>query len=328
MDEAKRRELEARRSGQRERNSASRREGKIARRLASCAVPHELTDEGIWTPDYLPVTATRIYWEGAPDPARWTYCETYKARVDTIRGMVEEVAKPGDLLRFSYDSGFESDFTILAGDALQRPVLSILLASRRTIWITSFPQQWLIEWGEYHTARLAKPPPGFGEQQAAREAAYLAPLTDLLRARGIVSITTSALNPNGPRPPAVALELRRESWSNLRRSLSEGIDKRAGGPLSAMLALRKVLEPFLIQRTAPDGAIVVDLLARDAPRLQLPRQGLIDCLPGLYRLLHRSPADTADAPIATPKLWLYANGGDWLLEIDNSGSHITVRATG
>ncbi len=328
MVEAKRRELEARRAAQRERAAQPAPEGAIVRRLARCGVPHTLTNEGIWTPDYLPVTAIRIYWEGAPDPARWDYCETYKRRIDTIRGMIEEVARPDDLLRVSYDSGFESNFTILASDALRRPVLSIVLASRHTTWITSYPNQWLIEWGDYHTARLAKPPPGFSEELAARDAAYFAPLTELLRSKGVPSVMTPAYNPNGPQPPAVVLKLRMGGWSTLERSLSRGIEKTGGGPLMHMLALRRTLEPFLAEQLAPTAAVVVDLLGRGAPRLQLPWEGLMDCIPGLYRLLHRRGEDAPGGPIETDKVRLYADGEEWLVEIVDTGAYITVRGFG
>ncbi|NCP10810.1 MAG: hypothetical protein GW859_02445 [Sphingomonadales bacterium] len=328
MDEAKRRELEARRAAHRDRAAEPRPQGAIVRRLARCGIAHTPTDEGIWTPPYLPVTAIRIFWEGAPDPARWDHCETYKQRIDTIRGMIEEVVRPDDLLRFSYDSGFESNFTIRASDALRRPVLSIVLASRRTTWITSYPNLWLIEWGDYHTARLAKPPPDFSEELAARDAAYFAPLTELLQARGVPSVMTPAYNPNGPQPPAVVAKLRMAGWSTLKRSLSRGIEKAGGGPLTHMLALRRTLEPFLAERLAPTAAVVVDLLGRGTPRLQLPWEGLIDNLPGLYRLLHRRGEDAPGGPIETDMVRLYADGEDWLVEIADSGAYISVRGLG
>ena len=108
-----------------------------------------------------------MWWPDSPEPADIDHCWlndevdpkgtlTAQLRVDVIRRMIERATAPDTEIRFGYDTGFETDVALRASDAIAN--LDVLLDFGWTIWITGYPENWLIEMNRDHIARLALPP--------------------------------------------------------------------------------------------------------------------------------------------------------------------------
>ena len=74
--------------------------------------------------------------------------------------MIARATGPDTTIRFSYDTGLETDVALAASDGIAH--LDVLLDFGWTIWITGYPENWLIELDGEHIARLALPPGSSG----------------------------------------------------------------------------------------------------------------------------------------------------------------------
>lgn len=324
MDPDRRKQLEAKRAAAREKAADPEHqpiEGDIVPRLRERGIPHRVPGGGVWTPPFLKVTSTRIFWEGSPPAARAELCETLQERVAAVRNMLEQVAGPEDLLRFSYD-GWASPVEIGMADAL--PVLDILLDEHRTIWITSKPKNWLIECGDYNTVQLALPPPVDPQEQArkaARDRAYVAPLARALAASGQPFRLFAHDDPERPAFANLGM-FRGLGWSAVEKTLSAGV---ARGEYSAV---SDCIAPFIAGRAPGSTEIVVELFDQGAPKLVVAADALLEHVEPLIDTAIRYDPDAPGGEISLSMVHIYESGSNWLVEISANGPYWTVRGTG
>ena len=101
-----------------------------------------------WTPDWVPYGYSRIAWEKAT-PAEVTWAkEDDEAREVSFASALERCSKPNDSLLLVYEG--QQAFIRTSHDAVMRHVQTVLEQvniSGSPLWVTSPPDQWLIEVG-------------------------------------------------------------------------------------------------------------------------------------------------------------------------------------
>jgi hypothetical protein len=171
MDPEKRKQLEERRAALKATPPPPSVKGTIIPRLVERGVPHEPRFDGIWTPPHIRIAGNGVWWPDCPEPADSVYCwlndaddpdgsRTAQKRIDVIGAMIARATAPDTTIRFSYDTGLETDVALAASDGIAH--LDVLLDFGWTIWITGYPENWLIELDGEHIARLALPPGSSG----------------------------------------------------------------------------------------------------------------------------------------------------------------------
>ena len=261
MDVERRKELERRRAAAKE-NAKYEIEGTIITRLRKRGVSVEPRSDGIWTPAYIRVAGNKLWWPDSPLPIEEEWCGTTShddptgsnrqvLRQKTIARMLARAAAPDTVVRFSYDTGFETSAALRADDAIAN--LDVLLDFNWTIWITARPQNWLIELDRGDVARLAMPPhitPMEEARNAAKLRQWTAPLADELTAHGA---PFTIVRDNDPEKPDGLDSFTWSDWGKLGKALKKIVDP------GDILGLRQIVMEFLSARVADDQRVAVTL---------------------------------------------------------------------
>ena len=278
MDPERRKQLEERRAAAKA-NPRREIEGTIIPRLMERGVPLEPRFDGIWTPAYIRVTGNKLWWPDSPPPVEMEWCGTterddpdgskqFVLRQQVIAGMLERATGPDTQVRFSYDTGFETDLVIKASDALAN--LDVLLDFGWTIWITSRAENWLIELNRDDTARLATPPQVTAMEKTRDEAKirqWTEPLAGELEKHGV---PFTIIRDNDPAKPDALLLGRNWDWGKMPKSLKKIVEPGNADEL------RDIIVQFLAPRIGEHGQVVLTLgiMLRDelegAPFVVLP----------------------------------------------------------
>ncbi|NCP19766.1 MAG: hypothetical protein GW855_11480 [Erythrobacter sp.] len=337
MDPTKRKQLEARRAALRE-APPRKVEGTIIPRLAARGIAHEPRFDGIWTPPYLRVSGNGIWWPDCPAPADSDHCWlndkidpkgtlTAQKRIDVIKRMIEQATGPDTLIRFNYDSGFETHVSLKAGDAIAN--LDVLLDFGWTIWITGYPENWLIELSRDNVAQLALPPELSAEEIARRDAMaqlFASPLPETLTELGI---GYELIRDDDPRRPRRPRHVYNDTHGSEKETLRKIVDPGDIDGLQAMV------NEFVEARCDADVTLVATVGMYGVPHnkvgspyVLMPHTAL---LPAFHSLVAMGNRDIAQEPLAGVSLShveLWSKTGDWLLTIQFDNPYWRIRAWG
>ena len=337
MDPERRKQLDERRAALRE-APPRRVEGTIIPRLAERGVPHEPRFDGIWTPPYIRVAGNGVWWPDSPEPADIDHCWlndevdpngtlTAQLRVDVIRRMIERATAPDTEIRFGYDTGFETDVALRASDAIAN--LDVLLDFGWTIWITGYPENWLIEMNRDDIARLALPPELSPEEDARLDALaqlYAFPLTQTLADLGIEHELVRDDDPRHPRRP-------RHVYNDKRGIEKESL-KKVVDP-SDIDALQTLVSTFVEARCEGDAMLVATVgmygvphNRTGSPYVLMPRTALVPAFHSLVAMGYREIEQEPLAGVSLSHIELWCTSGNWLLTVDFDDPFWKIRGWG
>lgn len=338
MDAKRRKQLEERRAAAKANPPPPPIEGTIIPRLVARGVPHEPRFDGIWTPPYLRVSGNGIWWPDCPEPADQDHCWlsdeddrkgllTAQLRVDVIGRMLRQATGPETTVRFGYDTGFETDLALKASDAIAN--LDVLLDFGWTIWITGYPENWLIEMNRDHVARLVLPPVLSPEEDARRDALaalYASPLPETLAELGVAYELVRDDDPQSPRRPR---HVYNDSRGGEKESLRSIVDQ---GDIDALQAL---VTGFVEDRAQGDATLVATVGIYGVPHNELgspyvlmPASALAPAFHALVAMGNRHIEEEPLAGTTLRKFELWEKDGDWLLTVAFENPFWKIRAWG
>lgn len=336
MDPERRKQLEAKRAALHERLERQV-EGTIIPRLIERGVPHEPRFDGIWTPDYIRVAGNGLWWPDSPEPVATEWCGTTEKkdpdgskekllRQEVIAELLRRATGPDTMVRFNYDTGFETNLELKQRDAIAN--LDVLLDFGWAIWITSQAENWLIELDD-HVARLAMPPV-LDEEEEARRAAmgrlYASPLPETLEEIGVDYTLMRDDDPHKPlRPRHVFNDSHGREKETLRRGIEAGDIDRLQGEIADFIAVR----------CGPDATLVASLGINaypnnllGSPYVLMPVAALA---PAFHALVAMGCRDIEEEPLAGTSLRrfeLWSTEGSWLVTVAFEARYWRIRAWG
>lgn len=310
MDGDRRKQLEARRAAMHVRAKAAPR-GHIAPALALLAVPHEATNDGIWTPPHLTTTATRIYWENSAPIAHedWEIAHDPPEKVRHVRRLLEEVATSDTILTFAYDA-MSANIRIRLADAL--PVLGMLLDEHWTVWVTARPAGWLIEANRDGTVRLSRPPQRSLRElaeQRATERANARPMIEALEASGEWHMVIASDDPRAPSRPRYRNGHRKDPEPT---SISGFVEHHQ------VEALRDQVYDWLAER-ASEKVVMVWNGYPAAPYVAMAGATLLRHFDAFVEMLEVEVDNPGGIPIQPGNVTVWAPSENWSLQLNWTG---------
>ena len=281
----------------------------VTKVLVARGVRFESRDVGIWTPPHLMVTATRIYWEDSPDPARWEIAHNVEEKIGHVRGMIDEVTAPDTIITFGYDDMVAS-ILLRADDAMAN--LDALLEPPYTTWITARPRGWLIEAGRDKVVRLSLPPEKSAAErgrQLERNLLYVGGFVETLDAAGVRCRIIDADDPHRPDHPPHQNPYARKLATVAVRGFVDFGDRNA---------LKAQLLPWLEAR-AQGKSVIVWQGNLDAPYVLMPGSALAANLGSFADLADIELDDHPTGLLRSTSVLAWSPGERWVLNLRREG---------
>ncbi|MBB3763535.1 hypothetical protein [Sphingomicrobium lutaoense] len=318
MDEKRRKALEERRAKMQADLARSPGDDEMQKALDQRGVPFEPSQVGLWTPQYLAISSSRIDWSRSPLAAECWKSEGLAARVEAVGKLLQRVAAPSDWLHFFFDDS-SSGIDLQQTHALR--ALDILLDTRREVWITARPANWLIEVDRCGTTRLALPPilgPTAAAAAVERQMAYVGALVRPLREDGVPVSVYARDDPAGPDLPRGAVVY---NWRQNKRT--EGLPLDRGDYQGLAARLREFLE-----QTAPGITLLAyDLGYDDSPIVLTEAEKLLERPQLLMAPIECGAYEKHVNGLLLSAFSLFPPDGSWVVSVHADGPRWKVEST-
>lgn len=317
MDPERRKKLEARRQALKAKLASPLHKSPITENLRIHRVSFEPSHGGLWTPAYLGISSSRIDWSRSPPAAEYLQSNVFEDRANAIRGWIERLASPDDMLHFFYEYHYNG-LDIAQSDALD--ALELLLDSQFEIWITARPKNWLIEIDRHGIVRLALPPSlSRAEAQAIaeRQQAYIRPLVEPLRELGLPVSVFARDDPAGPDQPR-GIVIR--NWRERKRTI--GLPLKNGDYEGLATRLRD----FLHRAEPVPERIAYDLGYDDSPVVVLQVKDMLSHPKFLMAPLYAKD-ENRSVDVLLSSFMLFPYDGSWAVRIVIDGPRWKVEST-
>lgn len=337
MDSERRKQLEERRAALKA-SPPRKVEGTIIPRLVERGVAHGARFDGIWTPPYIRVAGNGVWWDDCPEPADSDFCWindkddpdgslTAQKRVEVIGRMIERATAPDTEIRFGYDTGFETDVALTASDAIAN--LDVLLDFGWTIWITGYPENWLIEMNRDDVARLVLEPELSPEEEARRDALAKLYAFPLLQTLTDLGYDRELVRDDDPRRPRRPRHVYNDASKHEKKSLRKIVDQ------DDIDALQALVTGFVEERASPEATLVATVGQYGVPHNELgspyvfmPARALAPAFHSLVAMGYRDIEEEPLAGVRLRRFELWDREGDWLLKVSFETPYWKIDAWG